>query len=502
MVDLGDAKITIKADDKASAKMARIGKSADAMGAKFKKVGKIMTGVGLAVTAALTAIVVSTAKAGDEIQKMALKTKFSTESLSRWRHVLELGGTDLSVLEKAVKKMSKTIVDAGDGLETYIRVFRKLGIEVKSLAGLTPEEQFDKLFMALANVTDQTVQMALAQDLFGRSGMALLPTLEQGAEAIAEMRAETKEVFTQEMADRAAAFNDVITVLKDSLKGVAMTVAGSLMPRMQGFIQQVTSIVEKVSAWTEAHPQLTGILLKTGLALGVLLSVLGPLLIMMPGIIATVGILTGAMSGLAVATGIALLPLYLLIAALAVLGVGIVLLMQNWGRVVIGMRRTVFDIQNFFMQGFGAIEGFIMNVTEGVLNLVRALQNVWAMLMQFMGLGRPTRGREPEPEPPVEPTEPTGPFRRPGVIPSPEPTEPGGGMTSFQHGGIVTQPITARLGENAPAIPEAVIPLDQAGALPLESTVTTQINLEGEVLAEVVSKHLGEATLSRQRIGG
>lgn len=53
-MDLGDAKLTLKVDDKAfNTSMARIGKSTEELGKKFKTMGKVMVVAGLAIAAAL-----------------------------------------------------------------------------------------------------------------------------------------------------------------------------------------------------------------------------------------------------------------------------------------------------------------------------------------------------------------------------------------------------------------------------------------------------------------
>ena len=71
----GKVDIEIRADDKASAKMERIGNSANSMSGKFKKAGKIVAGVGAAMAAAIVAMGVASVKtfadAGDSVWLMA-----------------------------------------------------------------------------------------------------------------------------------------------------------------------------------------------------------------------------------------------------------------------------------------------------------------------------------------------------------------------------------------------------------------------------------------------
>ncbi len=256
-MDLGDAKITIKVDDKASTQLAQIGRNADAMGKKFRTMGKVMVGVGLAIAAALGAAVFAYAKAGDEIQKMALRTGFTTEALSELKHAADLSGASLAGLEKASRTLSGAILDAGYGLETYVRAFDQIGLSYEALAALNPEEQFIAVMEALAGVTDESTRAALATDLFGRAGTQLLPMLANGAEGLADMRQEAHDlgiVFDQVAADKAAALNDAMTRLKESLQGVMFAIADELVPVITEFLEnKVIPVIAKIMDWIDAN---------------------------------------------------------------------------------------------------------------------------------------------------------------------------------------------------------------------------------------------------------
>src|SRR6056297_299235 len=102
--------------------MGNIQKNTAAFGQKMSKVGgtmtKFVTGPILGATAALYGIAQKTANAGDEIQKMALRTGFSTEALSEFKHAAEISGTSIDSMEKGVKRMQRTLFDAERGLST------------------------------------------------------------------------------------------------------------------------------------------------------------------------------------------------------------------------------------------------------------------------------------------------------------------------------------------------------------------------------------------------
>ena len=198
-------------------------------------------GVGIAAGAAAVGGIAAFAKssisafaqAGDEVQKMALRTGFTTEALSELKHAAELSGASLSSMENGVKRMQRTILDAENGLSTATDAFEMLGIEMADVEGKTPEEQFTLLSGALADVEDASRRSALAQQVFGRAGTQLLPMLAAGKDGLAAMRQEAHDlgiVFDQDAANSAAEYQDSLTKLKGAFQGIQFAVGKALVP--------------------------------------------------------------------------------------------------------------------------------------------------------------------------------------------------------------------------------------------------------------------------------
>ncbi len=265
-INVGDGKITINTDDKASAKLAKIGRNAKAMGQQFKKAGMVMVAAGLAIAGALAATVISYAKAGDEVAKMAKRTGLAVEMLSELRHVAGLTGAGLESIEKAVKKMSKTIVDATDGLSTYVRAFDKIGLSADELIKLSPEDQFWAIAEAIGALESPTLRAAVAQEIFGRAGTALLPMMAESAESLALMRQEAHDlgiVFDEEAALKAELFTDASQRLKESLQGVGFALADQLMPAITDFLEnKVIPTIIEIKDWVDANEDLARTLVK------------------------------------------------------------------------------------------------------------------------------------------------------------------------------------------------------------------------------------------------
>ena len=268
----------------------------DKMAGGFRAAGKAMTVAGGAIVGALGMMVKKYVEVGDWVDKMSKRTGFAATTLSELAYAADISGANLGDVEKAVKRMARTIIDAGSGLETYVRAFRRIGIEVKDLDGLNPEEQFLKIGEAIASVEDPTLRAAAAQEIFGRAGTTLLPLFAEGKEGMKALREEAHElgiIFDTEAAAKAAKLKDAQTALKASFQGLGFALADSLVPVLTKFVGKITETMTKVIAWTKEHPKLTETIVKLTAGIGALMLVLGPLAIMLPGLITMFGALTG-----------------------------------------------------------------------------------------------------------------------------------------------------------------------------------------------------------------
>ncbi len=231
----------------------RMGKFADGVKKHGKTIALAFIAIGTAASAAAFKIVKDFAAAGDEVQKMALRTGFTTEALSELRLAAELSGTSIQGLEKGVKRMATTLLDAEQGLSTAVDAMNELNLTIGDFEGLSPEAAFEKFLIAIANLEDPLKRAAVAQDIFGRAGTAMLPMLADGAEGLAAMRQEAHDlgiVFDQEAANAAARFNDDMTRLGGTIDGLKFKIAEELIPTLNALAVAFTQLLKGEGVFT------------------------------------------------------------------------------------------------------------------------------------------------------------------------------------------------------------------------------------------------------------
>lgn len=195
------------------------------------------------------------AEQGDRVQKLSSQLGVSTEYLSGMGHAAELSGSSLEGLAKGQAKLSRSITDLGDGLSTQLIAFDRLGITYEDLKTLSPEEQFIKVAAAVGSLEDKTLRAATAQQIFGRSGIELIPLFESGEAGMAAMREEAERlglVMSQDFADASAQFNDNLTRAQGVVTGIKRQVAEGLLPSLSALTEQFVESADSTDTWKQA----------------------------------------------------------------------------------------------------------------------------------------------------------------------------------------------------------------------------------------------------------
>jgi len=227
--------------------------------AQFKRMGLVAAAAGTAALAVFTKMVKKYVEVGDTIHKMALRTGFAATTLSELAYAADISGADLAMLEKGVKRMARTITDAGEGLESYLRPLRRIGLEVEELQRMNPEQQFLAIAEAIGELEDPTLRAATAQEIFGRAGTMLLPLMAEGKEGMQALREEAHRlgiIFDEETAANAAKLKDAQTALTGSIQGLSIAILNDLIPVLTDLTKEFTDFFvtsrKDAKGWTNA----------------------------------------------------------------------------------------------------------------------------------------------------------------------------------------------------------------------------------------------------------
>jgi hypothetical protein len=241
--------------------MRRVGMSQrlQAFGAGVRSLGTKFLGLGAAAITPLLATTNVFASMGDELAKMSLRTGISVESLSELGYAADQSGTNLETLEGSVRKMQKFLAEASQSSRTATSTLTRLGLTVSDLEGLSPDQQLERLADGLAQVRDPATKAALAMEVFGKSGTALLPLMQDGAAGIEALRQQARDlglVISTEDAQSAEVSGDRLSDLWKVVKSSAFAIGATLAPVLQDLTVRTTRIAKGIADWVRQNRSL------------------------------------------------------------------------------------------------------------------------------------------------------------------------------------------------------------------------------------------------------
>lgn len=167
----------------------------------------------------------------DELLTTATQTGMDVETLQAWRYAAQFIDTEVEDIIKARDKLTKGMVKATPQIE---EAYDSLGVSAFDAAGKMrdSEDVFWDVLAALAEITDETEQDALAQTLLGKSFRDLKPLLQAGRAAWDQYVAEGRDVavVSEDSVHALGELDDAQNKLTASLDKSKYEVLASLAP--------------------------------------------------------------------------------------------------------------------------------------------------------------------------------------------------------------------------------------------------------------------------------
>lgn len=211
----------------------------------------VMVGAGLAAGATLAWYAASkrTVTTLDNLAKGAQRAGLSGAEFQRYALAAQLAGTDVAALEAATKRMHRVILDSERGMKTAVDSLSELGLTYEDLKGRSPDQQLRMMMEGLAGVEDTSRRAAIAQEVFGRSGTALLPMLNKGVgafRALMEEREKIGPLFTDAQLASGEEMLDTITRNKEAFKLMIDQLVIEGFPALMEGLKAITELMRIV----------------------------------------------------------------------------------------------------------------------------------------------------------------------------------------------------------------------------------------------------------------
>ena len=253
-----DAILKVKANvqgqgeiDGLSRSLGNLNKQAGTVGGGLGRMGQAAKGVGglmgallpVGAVAGLTAIAKGSIDAADNLNDMSQRTGVAVESLSRFGQAAQDSGSSIEGVAKGMGQLAKRITDPSSAAS---KALSGIGVATRDAQGKV--RSLDAVMLEIsdrfAKMPDGAEKSALAMQLFGKSGVELIPMLNQGRAALEQYQA----TISGDMAKSADEFNDSLNAIGRSLSGPFNEAVTALLPAITSIAQGIVGIIKAFTA--------------------------------------------------------------------------------------------------------------------------------------------------------------------------------------------------------------------------------------------------------------
>jgi hypothetical protein len=187
------------------------------------------------VAGSFTSFVAGAASAVASVDDLSKRTGVSAQTLQAYQFAAEQSGVSVETFGKGIQKLGINLGEAQTGNKSAIKSFADLGLSVRDLAQLSPEQAFEKVAAAISQLPNPAQQAAAAVSLFGKSGAELAPLFAEGAGFLAEMRTQAEGlglVLGDTQVQNLAQLDDSFGVLSATVQAFKQRVTADLAPAL------------------------------------------------------------------------------------------------------------------------------------------------------------------------------------------------------------------------------------------------------------------------------
>lgn len=227
-----ETRIKITAVDEATAKLLAIKGAASELTGSFTRLQGALGAIGVtAALGGLAATVNAAIKTAASLEELSQKTGIATKELSALDYAMRREGVSTEAFGKAVKELSKNMIEAGDASSKAGKLFAELGVNAQG----GTREALLKIADTFQALPDGATKAALAVQLFGKAGMDMIPALNNGAEGIRQIEEEARKLgltFSSDAGKQAKQFSDQMFALTESGKALGYALAETALPAL------------------------------------------------------------------------------------------------------------------------------------------------------------------------------------------------------------------------------------------------------------------------------
>lgn len=228
-----------------------LGSAAEGM----KSLGKGMLGGGAGILAPIGMAMKSFGSFAEEMSKVRSSTGLSLDAIAGLKFAAEDAGIPFEAVATAVRKMNIAIQDPKSA---DAQALKNIGLDAKTLKGLSVDEQVGAIANAIAAVEDPGKRAAFSVRALGRNGELLLPILENGSAGLKESAQQARRfglALDEGALKKGLATDQALDNVSHAFKGLVLSI-GKAASAFVPLIERLAGIITQAGKWIELNPDM------------------------------------------------------------------------------------------------------------------------------------------------------------------------------------------------------------------------------------------------------
>ncbi len=201
-----------------------------------------------------TQLAAGAAKATDDLADFAQMSGIALDKVYQLQYAFGAAGENWEESSQALGLLARNIGQAAEGAEQQTAAFAKLGISVRTASGQikTTDQVLLEMATAFERLADGPQKVALAMEVAGRGGKALIPILSEGGEKLQELidKATSKGyVLSPEAAAEASRYLGSVNELDMAMGSLWREVGEKLQPVLKDLNTTFATWISENKDW-------------------------------------------------------------------------------------------------------------------------------------------------------------------------------------------------------------------------------------------------------------
>ena len=227
-----------------------------ALGGAVKRVGTDIYSSTGPMVERLTRAATEFGAAGTAAIALASSAGMAVSSMQAIGYAAEQSGSSIEEAAGAAERLNQRFLEIQEGVPGSSAMLQRLGLDVERLQGMSAEQRFEEIGIAIASLQSPLERAEAATALFGSSSTELIDMFSRGRAGLAAMRAEAERlglVMSDQDAAAAKELTDANRELQLSLTGIWRTLGAAVAPQLAQTARDMATLAQAAIGWIKEN---------------------------------------------------------------------------------------------------------------------------------------------------------------------------------------------------------------------------------------------------------